>query len=538
MEIAPHTLIVGTAALSPSAPFEAEFAKDRWDARNIPGVRYAPHGENYHINFTGVPEPFRQLVKDYVKFLLASGLAAKTLGESALYLGRFFTFFTQRYPEARGLHDLTVQDIDAFIIALKGTAAIRGWQKVDKQIWYHVHYVEGLLSYLERLQSPVRPREPTTRIIWPHHYPKKDSPRTGGIKYIPQMVLRQLDEHIQHLPPTYIPIVILLRASGWRISDVLYLKLDSCLERDGDKFYLVGDIQKTRVLGHKIPITKEVAAVVLAQVEWVKQHYTAEENPKKWLFPASKKFHQGTSPRYLKGNPLGVSGIRNTLNHRARKYQIRDENGEIFHFRLHAFRHTKAVELINGGMSLVMVQQWMAHASPEMTLIYAKILDETMHAQWEKTVRHGIVQFNDGRPEYVSGKKMLTVINDQQAFEAERVRDYRHNTKLPVGNCVKPPKLICKFTELPCFHCPAYVLTPEDLPALEAYEQQLLERIEIGKRASNTYWIEINQRNLDERVRPAMAMLKQGQTVAKSEKYEREYTPEEWEQRQQEETHE
>ncbi len=127
---------------------------------------------------------------------------------------------------------------------------------------------------------------------------------------------------------------------------------------------------------------------------------------------------------------------------------------------------------------------------------------------------------------------MLTVLNEQQAFDPARVRDYRNNTKLPVGNCVKPPKLICKFTELPCFHCPAYVLTPEDLPALEAYEQQLLERIEIGKQASNAYWIEINQRNLDERVQPAIALLKQGQIVAKGEKYEREYTPEEWEQRQ------
>jgi len=133
---------------------------------------------------------------------------------------------------------------------------------------------------------------------------------------------------------------------------------------------------------------------------------------------------------------------------------------------------------------------------------------------------------------------MLTVLNEQQAFDPARVRDYRNNTKLPVGNCVKPPKLICKFTELPCFHCPAYVLTPEDLPALEAYEQQLLERIEIGKQASNAYWIEINQRNLDERVRPAIALLKQGQIVAKSEKYEREYTLGEWEQRQEEKPHE
>ena len=173
------------------------------------------------------------------------------------------------------------------------------------------------------------------------------------------------------------------------------------------------------------------------------------------------------------------------LNRLAVKHAIRDEQEKLFHFRLHAFRHTKAVELINNGMSLVLVQQWMAHASPEMTLIYARMLDETMHSQWEKTVQHGIVQFNEGRPVYVPGKKMLTVRNSPQTFDPERVRDYRHNTKLPVGN-----------------------------------------------QAGNAYWILVNQKNLDERIRPAIAMLRQGQTVAKSEKYEREYTLEEWEQRQ------
>src|SRR5207244_11133230 len=160
------------------------------------------------------------------------------------------------------------------------------------------------------------------------------------------------------------------------------------------------------------------------------------------------------------------------------------------------------------------------------------ILDETMRTQWEKAVQRGIVQFNEGRPEYVPGKKMLTVLNEAQTFDPQRVRDYRANTQVPVGNCVKSPKLICKFTELPCFHCPAYVLTPDDLPALETYEQQILERIEIGKQANNAYWTLVNQKNLAERVRPAIALLKQGQIVAKSGKYEREYTLDEWAERQ------
>ena len=76
------------------------------------------------------------------------------------------------------------------------------------------------------------------------------------------------------------------------------------------------------------------------------------------------------------------------------------------------------------------------------------------------------------------------------------------------------------------------MLTQDDLPALETYEQQILERIEVGKQAGNAHWTLINQKNLDERVRPAIILLKQGHTVAKTDKQEREYTDEEWKQRQ------
>ena len=536
MESSSLKLIDATPVLSASEQLEEEFAKDRWDAHNIPGLRYPPHRTDYHIDFQLIPEVFRPTVKEFIKFKIATDVTTSTLIRCTYCLRNFLLFFSTRYPRVSTLQQLSKQDMDRFILELKSQASVRVLRDITQHIAHHVLYVEDFLRYLERVSSPLKPDEPTTCIVWPHHHPKRDKSGSGQVKYIPQKVLNQLDAHIQNLSPTIIPVIILLRASGWRISDVLYLKLDTCLEQEAEKFWLVGDIMKTRVLGHKIPITKEVAAIVLTQIEWVKQHYEASENPKQWLFPASKRHRK--SSRFQYGDPLDATSIYKELNRLAKGQQIKDDQDHIFHFRLHAFRHTKGIELVNNGMSLSMVQQWMAHASPEMTIIYAKILDETMRTQWEKSLQHGIVQFNDGRPEHVSGKKMLTVLNEQQAFDPGRVRDYRNNTRLPVGNCVKSPKLICKFTELPCFHCPAYVLTPEDLPALLTYEQQLLERIEIGKQANNAYWIEINQRNLDERVRPAIAMLKQGQIVAKSEKHEREYTDEEWERRRQEKTHE
>jgi integrase len=541
METHSFPLIDGTSALASSSQLEAEFAKDRWDARNIPGLPYAPHGTHYYVDFHWVPQKFREVVKDYARFKLAAGRAVQTLQRAVYCVGNFLTFLVEQHSTSLAtLHELSAQDVERFIVILKAKAEAQKLKDTQQYLQHHILYLEEFLCYLERSQNPIRPHEPTARIVWPHHYPKRNHPKSGQVKYIPKMVLSQLDAHLQHLPPVYIPIIILLRASGWRISDILYLKRDTCLKRQDDKFSLVGDIQKTRTLGHTIPITAEIAAVVLAQIAWVKQHYTSEDNPQKWLFPASKTYHNATGPRFLNGQPLGARGVRTALDRLVEKYQIRDEKGEVFHFGPHAFRHTKAIELLNNGMSLVMVQQWMAHASPEMTLIYARILDETMRAQWEKAVQNGLVQFNDGKPEYISGKKLLPMAGPN-TFDPERVREHRQNIKMALGSCLKTAKIICKFVELPCFHCPAYVLTPDDLPALEAYEQQILARIEIGKQAGNAHWTEVNQKNLDERVRPAIALLKEGQIVAKTDKHEREYTDEEWKQRQhnqQEETHE
>ncbi len=504
----------------------------------MPGLQYAPHSTHYYVNFLHVPQAFRSVVKTYARFKYTEGRVAQTLQKAVYCVGHFLTFFVEQCASSTTLQDLSTHDVDRFIAFLKVTAEQDQLKDTLQYLQSRISYLEEFLCYLERSQHPIRPHEPTARLIWPHHYPKGGHPKGGKVKYIPQEVLSQLDTHLQHLPPACIPIVILLRASGWRISDILYLKLDTCVEQNAGKFCLVGDIQKTRTLGHRIPITSEVAAVVQAQIAWVGEHYTPEENPKGWLFPASNR--NPTSQRFVRRNPRGARGVRAALDDLTVNYHIRDENGELFRFGLHAFRHTKAIELINNGMSLLMVQQWMAHASPEMTLIYARILDETMRTQWEKTVQQGIVQFNDGKPEFVPGKKLLPMAGSN-TFDPERVREHRQNVKMALGSCLKTAKIVCKFVELPCFHCPAYVLTPDDLPALLTYEQQILERIEVGKQAGNVHWMEVNQKNLDERVRPAIALLKQGHVVAKTEKLEREYTDEEWEQRQcpsQEQIHE
>src|SRR5947208_10173047 len=120
--------VEGTAALASLEQFTEEFAKEKWDARLIPGLRYAPHTSNYYIDFQRIPAIFRPVVKEYIKHRLATGVTVATLHRGTYCLGNFLTFFPQRYPHTQTLHALSKQDVDAFIMVLKAEAEALGWK--------------------------------------------------------------------------------------------------------------------------------------------------------------------------------------------------------------------------------------------------------------------------------------------------------------------------------------------------------------------------------------------------------------------------
>ena len=49
--------------------------------------------------------------------------------------------------------------------------------------------------------------------------------------------------------------------------------------------------------------------------------------------------------------------------------------------------------MLNGGADISTVQDLLAHASPEMTMRYAKLVDDTKRKEFEKVVKNGILSF-------------------------------------------------------------------------------------------------------------------------------------------------
>ncbi|EGD50613.1 hypothetical protein TheetDRAFT_2567 [Thermoanaerobacter ethanolicus JW 200] len=75
----------------------------------------------------------------------------------------------------------------------------------------HIEYLISLrifLDYIQRAMYPEAPELPSVCLLFKEDIPRKPQKPENDIKYIPERVLQQLEDNLEHLTPSeYIPIV-------------------------------------------------------------------------------------------------------------------------------------------------------------------------------------------------------------------------------------------------------------------------------------------------------------------------------------------
>ena len=489
-----------------------EYEKDIWDIRKINKSKIAITQSKYTLNFKDVPEEFKDLLKRYMK-VCVSRYSVVYCENKIINLRLFFDFIANNHKDWEDLKHLSRKDIEDFIPWIIENCDKKRTLNIQHKIRDTLQRLNNFIEFIQVSEYPETPIKSVALLIFKEDIPKKANWDVDKTKYIPEEVLSQLEENIQFVvPQEYIPILIILKATGMRISDVLNLRYDKCLEATKQGWYLIFDITKTQVMNHRIPITEELSLIVKEQIKATEELSKNNINPRRFLFVRTTGVRADMPP--------SSRAIENALNKLADSRNILDKDGNIFHFNNHAFRHTKAVELINNGMNLIHVQKWLAHASPEMTLKYAKLLDTTMRKSWEDVMKKGIFKVNieSGTLQKVD----IDNIENNDLIEWEYIRYNLDAVRIPLGFCLKPSKIQCNNQLNPCLICSNMCTSPEFIHEFEEEINTTKNQIDRAKILGRNIWVEKNQTVL-ERLEAIVAVLRDGKVYHKAGKHKREY---------------
>lgn len=306
-------------------------------------------------------------------------------------------------------------------------------------------------------------------------------------RFIPETVLEQLNRHLDQLPPQLMRMILVLEETGLRIGELLLLALD-CIEQDikGDWFlrFTSWKMRKEQV----IPISRELAGVIQEQREYIQ---TVFGDNFSYLFCANRRGpRRRDDDRPIPFSPAPkVMSPKTFIRHLQRfaeLYEIRDASGAIWKFQTHQFRHTVGARMINSGVPPHIIQRYLGHESPEMTMRYAHIHDETLKKE--------LADYLDGTVVNVSGEVVDSVASElDHDTDLQWVKRKVLAQALPNGSCARPvAKGPCPHANA-CLTCGDFRTTAEFLPQ---HREQLEQTDTIIAKAEENGWTrqaEMNQ---------------------------------------------
>ncbi|MGE7132448.1 tyrosine-type recombinase/integrase [Lysinibacillus xylanilyticus] len=495
-----------------------EWEKDRWDVRVLHdkyGIDYNKSLNTYFLDFSKIDIKVREQVKKYCKQRLLSKNKF-SWGTASSYLSvlpMFFTFVFSLEPTWKNLKYLKRTHIERYIEHLHEYTE----NNLHKRNSHPERYVNKSLSTLQkflediqRYEYEIAPETHVRLLIFPEDKPKQRKKSIDQIDYIPDYVLEKLFTHINDLHKDVVPVVWIAFKTGLRISDVLGLTSD-CLVKLNGQYSIETDIEKTYVKGHRIPIDDELASMLAVLIDKSIELSNQDNNPEGYIFVR----YRGQR----KGKPFSQSFVREKLNILAKKKNITDESGNLFHFKTHQFRHTYGVKMLNGGADILTVQELLAHASPEMTLRYAKLLDATKRKAFESVIKQGVFSFdlNGEVQEIKAGEDIPTDILDALWQDHKlNAMDNPYGTchaRLN-GNCPHmeaPPCLTCGDNQTP-YKDLAVGFSELDKQKYELHIKTTTKAIEIAKRRGREDIAEKNEKNL-QRYQNILNTLQEGNII-------------------------
>jgi hypothetical protein len=260
-------------------------------------------------------------------------------------------------------------------------------------------------------------------------------------RYLPPDADRNLTRALRESPHRFrADALLLLRATGLRIGELLDLELDCVHEVPGQGAWLkvpLGKLNTERM----VPLDDETVDIV--------DRIVANRSP-------GRPLRHGRSGRLVEFllTHQGRRISRHVL--RAELWRAGGEAG-LGAITPHQLRHTYATALVNTGVSLQALMALLGHQTAEMSLRYGRLFDATVRADYEKALT-------------LAKERLGPVLPTGAPIELHA--DWRKTplikARLAGGYCVRTvAQGVCPYTNI-CEHCPNFRNDSTFLPILAA----------------------------------------------------------------------
>ncbi len=458
--------------------FEEMYDYDVWDLTLLGYEKNPCHSDSITANFSPIHQDWlKEACKRLIK-VRSANLCLSTIGDKLNGIKDFSRFLSQNYPNILA-NELNRQVIEDYLVYLKE-------KKLAASTRIHrLSSLRDLLEYSAAMNWVDVPKHP---LIFNQDFPVRNKPLP---RYIPDDVLKQLDENLHYLPEPIVRMIIVVREVGMRISELCTLKFD-CLRQDAQGEWWIEYKRFKSKDEHTVPIRSEVAGIIRTQQEYIREHLGEEFN---YLFcttnhssyfekfgKTANQFSLDYFEPLLKIIRQGI--FRGYLYLLANSKQIKGEDGNIFPLsQIHQFRHTKGTELINNGVGIEYVKRYLGHHSFAMTLRYAHIHDQTLKEQVKES-------WSEGKIVNISGELIETNPNIDNAGNYAFKKGILGEV-LPNGYCALPARLTCSKGNA-CLQCSDFRTTLEFLDQHKKHRDRTEQVLEVAKTNNWKRQIQVN----------------------------------------------
>jgi len=403
------------------------------------GLPTEPRRANATWTWPEVASRAPQLASTMAKYLAQMAVSSRpgTVEAADLALRVFAGHVLEVDPECVCVADIARRHIESFKIALVARPGKRPGQTAAVGT---VRHKLGLVrTFFERIIDWDYEDAPRRVPIFAGDFPKADEPLPRFLddptatKFM--ATLEQDTNRRRRL------MVELLARTGMRVGELSALRDDAVFRRS-DTFWLripIGKLHNDRT----VPLHPVLVELIDDYRTW-----------------------RGPSPSGLlvvrdDGRPFD----RRTIHRYVAAVARRAGTG---HVHPHQLRHTLATRLINRGMSLEAIAELLGHRSPRMTLVYARISNDSVAQQ------------------YFRAMQAVEAVGSAAAPDEEaRMLAQGHHRQLGNGRCARPAQLDCSYQTI-CEGCGFFETGPEFLSILRrqkdnATDQADFERAHVFK---------------------------------------------------------